>query len=164
MGGARAHVRIGFLIPFFFITSGMKFDIEALISSPTGLLKLPLFVGLFLLVRGAPALLLYRGVLDGRDRLALAFYSSTELPLVVAITTVAIDTGHMRASTAAALVGGAVISTLVFPMVGMRLRGGRTAESADEEPDAAAGGPPGRPPRADAQARGRRCRSWQGRR
>jgi hypothetical protein len=49
--------------------------------------------------------------------------SSTQLPLVLAITTLARDTGHMRASTAAALVGAAVLSTLVFPVLGLRLRG-----------------------------------------
>ena len=69
-----------------------------------------------------PALLLYRGVLSARDRAALAFYSATELPLVVAITTIAIDAGHMKTSTAAGLVGAAMLSTLVFPFVGLALR------------------------------------------
>jgi hypothetical protein len=46
---------------------------------------------------------------------------------VVAITTVAQHTGHMRSSTAAALVGAAIISTLVFPLVGLRLRRDRVA-------------------------------------
>ena len=85
---------------------------------PATLLKVPMFVALFLLVRGTPALLLYRGVLAARDRVALAFYSATELPLVVAITTIAVDQGHMRTSTAAALVGAAIISTAMFPFVG----------------------------------------------
>ena len=48
---------------------------------------------------------------------------STQLPLVLAITTLAVETGHMRPSTAAALVGAAVLSTLVFPILGLRLRG-----------------------------------------
>ena len=55
-----------------------------------------LFLVLFLVVRGTPALLLYRGVLDARDRVALAFFCATELPLVVAITTLAVDAGEMR--------------------------------------------------------------------
>jgi hypothetical protein len=42
---------------------------------------------------------------------------------VLAITTLASETGHMRPSTAAALVGAAVLSTLVFPTLGLRLRG-----------------------------------------
>jgi Kef-type K+ transport system membrane component KefB len=115
-------VGYGFLIPFFFVTSGMKFDLDALISNPSALLKLPLLLALFLVVRGVPALVLYRSVLAGRDRAALAFYSATELPLVVAITTLAVELGKMRSSTAAALVGAAMISTLVFPLVGRRLR------------------------------------------
>jgi len=72
-------------------------------------------------------MVLYRGVLDGRDRAALAFFSATQLPLVVAITTIALDAGKMRTSTAAALVGAAILSTLVFPLVGLRLRKGRAA-------------------------------------
>ena len=131
-------VGYGFLIPFFFITSGMKFDLDALFGSATAMLKLPLFLGLFLVVRGLPAMLLYRHDLDRRDRTALAFYSSTELPLVVAITTVAVETGHMRTSTSAALVGAAMVSTLVYPLVGMRLRRGRIeeadAEAAEQRP------------------------------
>ena len=70
----------------------------------------------------APALLLYRGVLAAKERVALAFFCSTELPLVVAITTVAIDEGHMRSSTAAGLVGAAILSTLIYPLIGLRLR------------------------------------------
>ena len=57
---------------------------------PDSLLELPLFLGLFLIVRGTPALLLYRGVLDLRDRDALAVFSATGLPLIVAITTIAV--------------------------------------------------------------------------
>jgi Kef-type K+ transport system membrane component KefB len=82
-----------------------------------------LFFVLFFVVRGTPALLLYRRVLDRRERLALAFLTSTQLPLVIAITAVAVDSGHMRPSTAAALEGAAVLSTLIYPVVGLRLRG-----------------------------------------
>jgi Kef-type K+ transport system membrane component KefB len=123
-------VGYGFFIPFFFITSGMKFDLDTLVSSASAALKLPLFLGMFLLVRGLPALVLYRRVLGARDRAALAFLSATELPLVVAITTLAVEGGHMRASTSAALVGAAMVSTLVFPLVGLRLRRDQPAEAA----------------------------------
>jgi Kef-type K+ transport system membrane component KefB len=115
-------VGYGLLIPFFFITSGMQFDLDAVTSSAGGALKVPLFAALFLLVRGTPALLLYRKALALRDRVALAFFSATELPLVVAITTLATEAGHMETSTAAGLVGAAIVSTLVFPLVGLRLR------------------------------------------
>ncbi len=124
-------VGFGFFVPFFFITSGINFDLAAL-GSLTAILKLVMFFGLFLVVRGAPALLLYRGVLGARDRAALAFYSATELPLVVAITTIAVETGHMKTSTAAGLVGAAMLSTLVFPFVGLALR--KEAEREEREP------------------------------
>jgi Kef-type K+ transport system membrane component KefB len=115
-------VGYGFLVPFFFVTSGMAFDLDALLASAGALLKVPMFLALFLIVRGTPALLLYRGVLAARERAALAFFCATELPLVVAITTIAVEGGHMRSSTAAALVGAAILSTLIYPFVGLALR------------------------------------------
>jgi Kef-type K+ transport system membrane component KefB len=124
-------VGYGLLIPFFFVTSGMSFDLDALSGSAEAMLKLPLFLALFLVVRGTPALLLYRGILGLRDRVALAFFCATELPLVVAITTVAIEEGHMHSDTAAGLVGAAIISTLVYPLIALRLR---------RDPEAAAAG------------------------
>ncbi len=127
-------VGYGFFIPFFFIVSGVKFDASALADDPIRLLELPLFLALFLVVRGVPAVLLYRRLLETRDRAALAFYSATELPLVVAITTIAVEEEHMRASTAAALVGAAILSTAIYPLVGLRLR--RDAPRA-AEPEAA---------------------------
>ena len=115
-------VGYGLLIPFFFITSGMEFDLDSLVSSGEALAKLPLFAVLFLVVRGVPALLLYRHVLESRERLSLAFFSATQLPLVVAITTLAVDGGHMLDSTAAALVGAAIVSALAYPLIALRLR------------------------------------------
>jgi Kef-type K+ transport system membrane component KefB len=127
-------VGYGFLIPFFFVVSGIKLNLEALTSDPVQFLKVPLFVLLFLVVRGVPVLLLYRDVLVPRDRLALCFFAATELPLVVAITTIAIEQGHMRASTAASLIAAAIVSTAVFPIVGLRLRGDRTKIDAEALP------------------------------
>jgi Kef-type K+ transport system membrane component KefB len=117
-------VGYGFLIPFFFVVSGVNFDLTALTNDPIRLLELPLFLGLFLIVRGTPALVLYRGVLGLRDRAALAAFSATGLPLIVAITTIAVAEGHMRSSTAAALVGAGILSTAILPVVGLRLRAG----------------------------------------
>ena len=63
--------------------------------------------------------------LDGRDRVALAIFSSTQLPLVVAITTIAVEQGHMRAPRPPPLVGAAILSTAMFPLIGLKLREGR---------------------------------------
>jgi Kef-type K+ transport system membrane component KefB len=131
-------VGFGFFVPFFFVTSGIAFNLDAL-GSLTAILKLFMFFGLFLIVRGAPAMLLYRSVLGTRDRAALAFYSATELPLVVAITTIATETGHMKTSTAAGLVGAAMLSTLVFPFVGLALRKKTETEAAGGDGPSPAG-------------------------
>jgi Kef-type K+ transport system membrane component KefB len=122
-------VGYGFFIPFFFVVSGMKFNLSALTDDAVKMLEVPLFLVLFLVVRGAPAVLLYRRALDLRDRVALAFLSATQLPLVVAITTIAVEEGHMRSSTAASLVGAAILSTMIYPLVGLRLRAGRPPEA-----------------------------------
>jgi len=92
-------VAYGFFIPFFFVVSGLQFDLRALTDQPASLLELPLFLALFFVVRGTPAFALYRRLLELRERAALAFFSATELPLVVAITT-------------------------IFPLVALRLRAG----------------------------------------
>ncbi len=118
-------VGYGFLIPFFFVVSGIEFDMSALTNDPARAVLVPIFFLMFLIVRGVPAMLLYREVLDLRDRAALAFFSATELPLVVAITTIAVAEGQMRTTTAAALVGAAVLSTAVYPLMGLRLRGSK---------------------------------------
>ena len=124
-------VAFGVFVPFFFVVSGMKVDIDALFASASGVLKMLVFFVLFLVVRGAPALLLYRRVLDERDRVTLALMCATQLPLVVAITTLAVEDHHMRTVTAAALVGAAVLSTLFFPALGLRLRGHAQEEAAE---------------------------------
>ena len=77
-------VGFGVFIPIFFIVTGMQFDLNAITSSVSGMLKVPLFLAMFLVVRGLPSLLIYRYALAARDRVALGLYASTALPLVVA--------------------------------------------------------------------------------
>ena len=122
-------VAFGVFVPFFFVVSGMQLDIAALFCERRRGGEDGLFFVLFLVVRGTPALLLYGDILDRRERFSLALFSSTQLPLVLAITTVARETGHMRPSTAASLVCAAVLSTLVFPMLGLKLRGDAPIET-----------------------------------
>ena len=132
-------VGYGFLIPFFFVVSGVKFDLAALTDDPIRLLELPLFLGLFLIVRGTPALVLYRGVLDLRDRAALAVFSATGLPLIVAITTIAVSEGHMRS---------------IHRRLPRRRRHPLDGDPARRRPAAASRGPQGRrPPRRFRRAR-----------
>src|SRR6476661_3945048 len=113
-------VTFGYLIPIFFVVTGVRFDLESL-ASPTALLKIPLFLGLFLVVRGLPMLLYRREIPDARERRALALLSATGLPLVVAITTIGVAAGQMRSSTEAGLVAAAMLSVVIYPIIGMRL-------------------------------------------
>ena len=136
-------VAFGVFVPFFFVVSGMQLDVDALFSSAESVAKMLLFFALFLVVRGLPVLVLYRRVLDGRRRVSLAFFLSTQLPLVLAITTLAQDGGHMTTSTAASLVGAAVLSTLCFPILGLRLCGEPEAPPADGVPERAPALPAG---------------------
>jgi Kef-type K+ transport system membrane component KefB len=121
-------VGFGVLIPFYFVVSGMQLDLNAL-ESVVDLLKIPLFLVIMLIVRGAPAMLLYRKTLNRAERIGLALFSSTQLPLVVAITTIGVEEHRMRASTAAALVAAGALSVLIFPTLGliaMKLKGAKT--------------------------------------
>jgi Kef-type K+ transport system membrane component KefB len=120
----------GFFIPLFFITSGVEFDLPGLVTSPASLARLILFCAGFLIVRVIPVLL-YKHVLPERDLLPLALFSSTTLPLVVAVTYLGVRTGDMLPENASALVAAAVITVAVFPALAIVLR----AKSEGAQPD-----------------------------
>ena len=113
-------VGYGFLIPIFFINTGLGFNLDALGNLGT-LVLVPLFALLFLLARGLPAWILSRRDLEGHERTALAFMTAAALPLVVAITEVATESGQLSEDDAAALVGAAMVSLLIYPLVGTAL-------------------------------------------
>lgn len=118
----------GFLVPFFFVVSGMNLDVGALLRNPKTLLLTPLFLLLFLVVRGAPVAL-YRNDIARYERWPLVLYSATALPMVVAITDIGVRTGRLQAEIAAALVGAGLLSVLLFPTIASALlsRGKRAA-------------------------------------
>jgi Kef-type K+ transport system membrane component KefB len=112
----------GFLIPIFFVTSGAQMDLASLFASPSSMARVPLFLVLLLVVRGLPTLL-YRNELASRERRLLALFSATSLPLIVVITELGKATERMRPENAAALVGAGILSVLVFPLIGLSMRG-----------------------------------------
>jgi len=122
-------IGFGFLIPVFFVVSGMQFHARELVTNVSTLERVPIFLGLFLLVRGVPALLVYARTLAWRQRAALGVLQSTALPLLVVITQIGLDTHHMLPVNATALVGAGMVSVLVFPLAGFALAG-RDAERA----------------------------------
>ncbi|MGZ7049459.1 MAG: cation:proton antiporter [Methanobacterium sp.] len=115
-------IGFGLLIPIFFIVSGINFDLDAFLRSPTSLLMVPIFIISFLIVRGLPAMLIYRKILSKAERTSLALFSATELPLVIVITNLAVESGAMRPNNAADLVGAAIISVIVFPFIALIIR------------------------------------------
>jgi len=115
-------VAFGVFVPIFFVVTGMRFDLHAVVGEAAGVEKLVLFLGLMLVVRGLPTYVLSHRALPGPDRRALALYASTGLPLIVAVTTLGVAAGQMRASTAAGLVGAGMVSVLVYPVVAGTVR------------------------------------------
>jgi Kef-type K+ transport system membrane component KefB len=114
-------IGFGFFVPIFFVTTGLRYDLHALLSSRLALLQLPMFLGLFLVVRGLPALLVRRE-LDLWSRIALGLLSATELPLVVAIAEIGVRSDRLKEETAASLVGAGMASVLLFPIAALALR------------------------------------------
>jgi Kef-type K+ transport system membrane component KefB len=126
-------IGFGFLIPIFFIATGLHYDLHALLSSRMALLQLPMFLVLFFVVRGLPAALLARRELDLRSRIALGFLSATELPLVIAIAEIGLKSGKLSPETAASLIGAGMASVLLFPITALTLR--KTAPPTSNEGD-----------------------------
>jgi Kef-type K+ transport system membrane component KefB len=119
-----AAIGYGFLIPVFFIVTGMEFDVDGLLTG-VGLGLGALFLGLFLVTRGSAALLSLRE-LGGRGTAALALFSATGLPLIVAVIEVGEERGEIGSHVAAALVGAGMTSVLLFPLIGLLVaRAGR---------------------------------------
>jgi Kef-type K+ transport system membrane component KefB len=119
-------VAFGLFIPIFFIYSGMTLDIDSILANPVPLL---IFLAFLLVIRGAPLLWWFRGELGGRDRVSLALFGSTTLPLLVALTALAVQAGHLSTGGQATVIGAGVVSVLVFPIVAVELARSRRRRS-----------------------------------
>lgn len=120
-------IGFGFFVPIFFIRSGMLFDLDSLLHDPVALATVPLFLGLFLVARGSTAFL-FRSDLSGRQLLPLGLFTATALPLVVALTEIGVEEGHLTRDDGAALVGAAMLSVLLFPLFALRKLGREPTE------------------------------------
>ena len=113
-------IGFGFLIPIFFIESGINFDLHALIHVPKDLLLVPLFTAIFLVTRGLPTFLFFRRVLDAAQLKALTIMSAAGLPLIVVITSIGLQEHRMRPQIAASLIAAGMLSVLIYPILGLR--------------------------------------------
>ena len=114
----------GFFIPVFFVVSGMNLDVDSIVQAP---LRLFVFFVLLLVIRGLPALLVYRRALSMTQRLQMMFITATALPLLVALAEIGLRNGTMLPENAAALVGAGVLSVIVYPAVAVAIGARRTA-------------------------------------
>ncbi|MGH9284029.1 MAG: cation:proton antiporter, partial [Acidimicrobiales bacterium] len=110
----------GFLIPVFFVTSGLRFDLDALTESPSAFARVPVFVLALLLVRGLPAAL-YAPSIGRRGAVAAGLLQATSLPFLVTATQIGVALGELAPATAAALVSAGLVSVVVFPPVALGL-------------------------------------------
>jgi len=85
------------------------------------MLQVPAFVALFLIIRGTPVLL-YRGHIDTAKFLPFALSSAVpSLTITVVITQIAMRAKLMNPDVAAAMVGAAMLSVLLFPTIASAL-------------------------------------------
>ena len=109
----------GFLIPLFFVVSGAGIDLAAIGAKP---LMLVVFIVLLLVVRFVPIMISLRMSRLTRDMrwsdcVTVAFYCTTALPLIVAVTNVAVSAGAMNPSTASVMVSAGAISVFLMPLL-----------------------------------------------
>ena len=124
-------IGFGFLIPIYFVATGLTIDLDSVLTA-RGLGLAALFLALLLVVRGTPAVLWLRD-LGPRGAGSVAFFGATQLPLVVAIVGIGTTKGAIDSDVAASLIGAAMISVLVYPLIATAMAGAQ-----EWEPDAVA--------------------------
>ncbi len=124
-------VGFGVFIPVFFVTSGIRFDLAALFSSPSTILRVPVFLLALLLVRGVPALL-YRPLVGSHRRVVVAgLLQATSLSFIVAASQIGMELGLITKATGAALIAAGLLSVLIFPLLALTvLRRAETVSTA----------------------------------
>ena len=100
-------VAYGFLIPIFFVVSGAKIDLAAVFQQPEVLVG---FIALLLLIRAVPIFVALSTGKDTRDisthnRLTIALYCTTALPIIVAVTSVAVSAARLHDLSPLAIIG-----------------------------------------------------------
>jgi Kef-type K+ transport system membrane component KefB len=139
-------IGFGFLVPVFFISTGVSFQLKGLLTHPGALALVPLLLLALLVVRGVPAALYARTV--GRRRAAAGgLLQATTLTFVIVATEIGLAAGKITPAASAALVAAGLLSAALFPAGAARLlprrsrRPGEVAVPAprpavrDQEPD-----------------------------
>jgi Kef-type K+ transport system membrane component KefB len=140
-------IGFGFLIPIFFISTGVSFQLKGLVEHPSALARLPLFLLALLVVRAVPALL-YRRAVGPRRAAAGGLLQATTLTFVIVASAIGLESGRLTPATAAALVTAGLLSAALFPLLAARVlaRDGQPGQDqGDAAEEAATGSSPGQP-------------------
>lgn len=113
-------IGFGIFIPAFFVASGIQFDLAALLSSPSTILQVPIFLMALLFVRGVPAFL-YRPLVGSRRSVVAGLLQATSLSFIVAASQIGLELGLITKATGAALVAAGLLSVLIFPLLALTL-------------------------------------------
>jgi len=113
-------IGFGVFIPVFFVSSGIQFDLAALFSSPSTLLRVPVFLVALLFVRGVPALL-YRPLVGSRRSVIAGLLQATSLSFIVAASQIGLELGLITKATGAALIAAGLLSVLIFPLLALTI-------------------------------------------
>ena len=111
-------IAFGFVVPIFFVASGIQFDAKAVFGKPSTLVLVPIFLAALLIVRGVPALL-YRPLVGDRKAVAAALLQGTSLPFIVATTMIGRTLGLISGATSGALIAAGLLSVLIFPLAAL---------------------------------------------
>lgn len=112
-------IAYGFLIPLFFITSGAKINLMSVLDRPIALI---IFIVALLLIRAVPIYISLSTDRRTRDisshnRLTIALYCTTALPIIVAVTSVAVKAGALTQDFAGVLVAAGAITVFLMPLL-----------------------------------------------
>ena len=129
-------IGFGFLIPIFFITTGVEFQLKELLSNPVAIAEVPLFLAALLLVRGLPAVL-YRRRIGTRRAEAAGLLQATTLTFVIVATQIGLATGKMSPTSAASLLAAGLLSAALFPAGALRLLSRRAEPVAEQTEETA---------------------------
>jgi Kef-type K+ transport system membrane component KefB len=113
-------IGFGFLVPVFFITTGVQFDVRALLSHPAALAEVPLFLVALLVVRAVPAVAYVR-LIGKRQAAAAGLMQATTLTFVIVATQIGIASGQIGRATGAALLAAGLLSATLFPPLAVKL-------------------------------------------
>lgn len=106
----------GFLIPFFFIMTGVKLNIRQLFANPRALALIPILVACFILAK-LPTMLVFRRRFNKRNSFAGSFLTVTTITLVLPSLQVARNLHAITSTQSDAFVLAAVIVCIIGPIV-----------------------------------------------